>query len=193
MSLVGPSATAPFQALPFWLQATVFGAMFALVIVFSTLMKRDATTMKAGGAGIVAFELAGKTDKAHAILANWGTEGRRAARRDLRLDIGLIVGYAVGLSVAFSSAVAGVAEAAGPCWAAAARLLVWIPLLAGAADLGEDFCLARTLTRYDLSPEDSTKLNGWPRAASILARVKFALLALAVGWAALVLWPLLLP
>ena len=108
------------------------------------------------------------------------------------MDLGLILGYAVGLSVAFSSAVAGVCDVGGPCWAAAARLFVWIPLLAGAADLGEDFCLAMTLT-HDRKLGESSSLNGWPRAASILARVKFSLLALSIGWAALVLWPLLVP
>ena len=69
----------------------------------------------------------------------------------------------------------------------------WVPLLAGAADLGEDFCPAMTLTHCDDNLEGSWKLNGWPRAASILARVKFSLLGLSIGWATLVLWPLLVP
>lgn len=106
MSPAEPCVAAPFESWPFWAQGTLFGAMLAVVVVFSMLMKRDVKAMKAGGAGIVALELAGTADKAHVILTNWGTEGRRAARRDLWLDLGLILGYAVGLSVAFSSAVA---------------------------------------------------------------------------------------
>jgi len=193
MSLAEPCATSPFESWPYWAQAALFAAMLAVVIVFWMLMKPDAKAMKAGGAGIVTLELAGTADKAHVILTNWGAEGRRAARRDLWLDLGLILGYAVGLSVAFSSAVAGVCDVGGPGWAAAAWLFVWIPLLAGAADLGEDFCLAMTLTRYDHKLEEPSKLNGWPRSAFVLARVKFSLLASAIGWAALVLWLLLVP
>jgi hypothetical protein len=193
MRLVGPCVTAPFETWPFGAQAALFGAMLATVIVFMALMKRDAKVMKAGGAGIVALELAGTAEKAHTILANWGIEGRQAARRDLWLDLGLVLGYAVGLSVAFSSAVAGVLDAGGPWWALAARLLAWIPLLAGAADLGENCCLAVSLMRYGQQPDQPSRLNGWPRAASILARAKFTLLVLSIGWAALVLWPLLVP
>jgi hypothetical protein len=193
MRIEAACLTAPFECWPFSTQATLFGAMLAVFVGFSLLMKRDAKVMKDGGAGIVAFELAGTAAKAHVILTNWGEKGRRAVRRDLWLDIGLIVGYAVGLSVAFSSAVAGVFDAAGPCWALTARLFAWLPLLAGAADLGEDYCLARTLTLYNRDPEHATTLSGWPRAASILARTKFTLLALLVGWLALVLWPLLVP
>jgi hypothetical protein len=130
-------------------------------------------------------------EKAQAILTGWGADGRRAARRDLWLDLGLILGYAVGLSVAFSSAVSGVDAAASGCRASAARLFAWVPLLAGAADLAENGCLAPTLASY--AQDDAKKLSGWPHAASVLSRTKFVLLGLSAGWALLVLWPLLVP
>jgi hypothetical protein len=186
-------AAAPFESWPFCAQAALFSATLAVFVVVAMLMSRDAKAMKAGGAGIVTFELAGTADMAHAILTKWGADGRRAARRDLWLDVGLILGYAVGLSVVFSSAVAGVSDAGGPCWAAAARLFAWLPPLAGVADLGEDFCLARTLRAYHRNPKEPSQLNGWPQVASILARAKFSLLAVSAGWAVLVLWPLLIP
>ncbi|OBA87076.1 hypothetical protein A5662_02680 [Mycobacteriaceae bacterium 1482268.1] len=182
---------APFESWAFCAQSALFSAMAMTLVVFTLAMRSNATAMRAGGTGIIGLQRAGSADKAHAILTAWGVDGRRSARRDLWLDLGLIVGYAVGLSVAFSSAVSGIADAAGQWWALAARLFAWLPLLAGVVDIAENGFLAVILARYDEGNPKS--LDGWPRGASVLSRIKFFLLALALGWVALVLWPLLVP
>lgn len=48
---------------------------------------------RAGGPGIVAFELAGNATRAQQIMNAWGDDGRRAARRSLQLDFGYMATY----------------------------------------------------------------------------------------------------
>jgi hypothetical protein len=191
VSAGSPPIAAPFESWHFCTQTALFTAMLAIVVVVNISMKQNAKVLTSGVPGFVALQKAGSAEKAQAILTAWGAKGRHAARRDLWLDLGLILGYAIGLSVAFSSAVSGVDAAAGGCWASAARLFAWAPLLAGAADLAEDGCLAATLASY--AKDDAAKLSGWPHAASIFSTTKFVLLGLSAGWALLVLWPLLVP
>jgi hypothetical protein len=47
----------------------------------------------AGGIGIIPFELAGNASRAEAIMARWGSDGRRAARMSLWLDFWYMVSY----------------------------------------------------------------------------------------------------
>jgi hypothetical protein len=191
MSARSSQIAAPFESWPFCTQTALFTAMLATVIVVKILMKQNGRVLPSGIPGFVALQKAGSAEKAQAILTGWGADGRRAARRDLWLDLGLVLGYAVGLSVAFSSAVSGVDAAASGCWASAARLFAWVPLLAGAVDLAENGCLAATLASY--KQDNAKKLGGWPHAASVLSKTKWVLLGLSAGWALLVLWPLLVP
>jgi hypothetical protein len=48
---------------------------------------------RAGGPGIVPFELAGEAQRADRIMSAWGADGRRAARWSLWLDVGYMLTY----------------------------------------------------------------------------------------------------
>ncbi|MGA8545213.1 MAG: hypothetical protein WB785_08165 [Mycobacterium sp.] len=50
---------------------------------------------RAGGPGIIAFELAGNATRAQRIMSAWGDDGQRAARRSLQLDFGYMTTYGV--------------------------------------------------------------------------------------------------
>ena len=70
-----------------WLLGVVSGVLFlALALI-------DFEIQDSGGPGIVAFEVAGTTDRAQEILAEWGESGKDAARLSLWLDFPYLVAY----------------------------------------------------------------------------------------------------
>lgn len=69
----------------------VAAASFAGYSVIMLLLERP--MRRSGGAGIVAFELAGDVARANQVMTDWGYEGRRAARWSLWLDFGYMLSY----------------------------------------------------------------------------------------------------
>jgi hypothetical protein len=125
---------------------------------------------RAGGAGIVPFELAGTPERARKLMERWGEEGRKAARLSLLLDYPFLVSY-TGLQVA-ACAAAGEVLPAG-------RVVVPLQVAAGAFDAAENTALLGVL-----SGRDGGRL---PAVARTCALAKFALLAVGqlyalAGW-----------
>lgn len=50
--------------------------------------------------GVVPFELSGDQDRVGEILAEWGEDGRDAARESLRIDFGFMLAYGTFLTLA---------------------------------------------------------------------------------------------
>ena len=59
----------------------------------SVMLALERQMHRAGGPGIIAFELAGNATRAQRIMSAWGDDGRRAARRSLQLDFGYMATY----------------------------------------------------------------------------------------------------
>jgi hypothetical protein len=119
---------------------------------------------RAGGAGIVPFELAGTPERSRRMMERWGDDGRRAARISLLLDYPFLVSY-TGLQVA-GCAAAGRVLPAG-------RYVVPTQVAAGAFDAAENTALLGVLSGHDG--------GALPAVARFCALAKFALLG--VGWA----------
>jgi hypothetical protein len=115
--------------------------------MFLTLERR---MRRAGGPGIIAFELAGTPERARDMLDAWGADGRAAARRSLWLDFPFPATYAPLQALACTAAAerfrgltghdraAAAAAAAGP-------ILAWSQLAAALFDYVENASLLLVL------------------------------------------------
>jgi len=54
----------------------------------------------AGGPGIVPFEVTGGQDRAEEIMAEWGEDGKEAARESLWIDFGFLIAYGTFVTLA---------------------------------------------------------------------------------------------
>lgn len=129
--------------------------------------------MQERGPGMVPFELTGGQDRADEILAEWGEEGRDAARESLWIDFGFLVAYGAFLTLALG-AVRDIARERGwPRMAALGGPVVWFGALAAACDAIENVCLLLTLDDAGAA---------FPVLATIFATCKFVLLAIAIAY-----------
>jgi hypothetical protein len=144
------------------------------LVIGGALVALDARMMDAGGPGIVGFELAGSEDRAVEILADWGEDGTDAAKASLWLDYAYIVAYGTFLILA-AGATRDLARRRG--WDRMASFgLVAAPLAAAAAvfDAIENVGLLLAVSEHGGALA--------PRLAQVCAIVKFALLALTIGY-----------
>jgi len=126
---------------------------------------------RAGGPGIIAFELAGTTEKARQMMDAWGKEGRSAARASLILDFPFPPTYALLHALACSAAAETFDERGKGALAAAGSPLGWAQLAAAIFDYAENSALLLVLSgRVD-------------RFSAIARRAALAKLALIyAGW-----------
>jgi hypothetical protein len=145
----------------------------ATLLLLLAMAPSDQRMKDTGGPGIVPFELAGSQDRADEILAEWGEEGRDAARESLWIDFGFLLAYGAFLTLALA-AVRDLARERG--WrrlAAIGAFAVSFGALAAAFDAFEDICLLLTL--------DGTGA-ALPLLATIFAVCKFAFLVAAIAY-----------
>jgi hypothetical protein len=129
--------------------------------------------MTANGPDIVSFELSGGQDRADEILAEWGEDGRDAAREQLWIDYGFMVAYGTFLGLA-AAAVRDLCRRRGLRGLdRAGRVAIWLGPLAACFDALENACLLLTLGGAGAA---------FPLLATIFAATKFALLALAIAY-----------
>ena len=131
------------------------GALALLLAL--VLLAVDARLWDEGGPGIVGFELAGFDGDSEEILAEWGSDGRGAARLSLWLDFPFLAAY-TGF------------------WALAARRLWPVAVAAGVFDALENACLLVVL---------GGSFGAWPVLAAAFAAAKFLCLAVVVGYVAI--------
>jgi hypothetical protein len=118
-----------------------------------------------GGPGIIPFELAGSGFRAEQIMAQWGTEGQRAARVSTWLDFGYMTTYGtlVGLLIERARRRRG-----------HPRALTGLAAVAVAGDAVEGVSLLRVLDRQ--------RVDANARRARGAALIKFAALAGALAY-----------
>ncbi len=153
--------------------ALIASAVVTLAIG-AVLVVLEGRMMDAGGPGIVGFEVAGSQQRAAEILAEWGDEGVDAAKASLWIDYAYILAYGTFLVLA-AAATRDLARRQG--WSRMAALgAAAIAFAVGGAvfDAVEDVGLLLAVNG-----------NGGafaPRLGQLCASLKFALLALAIGY-----------
>jgi hypothetical protein len=143
----------------------------ALLLLWAMSPMED--RMQASGPGMVPFELSGGQDRADEILAEWGEDGREAARDQLWIDYGFMLAYGLFLGLA-AAAVRDLCRARGlERLARAGRVGVWLGPLAAGFDALENACLLLTVDGAGAA---------FPVLATVFAVCKFALLAAALAY-----------
>jgi hypothetical protein len=131
----------------------------------------DERMQDTGGPGIIPFEVTGGQERADEILAEWGEEGKDAARESLWIDFAYLLAYGTFLTLALA-AVRDMARQRG--WrrlAAIGGILVSFGALSAAFDAIENICLLLTIDGAG---------SAFPLLATIFASCKFVLLAIAI-------------
>jgi hypothetical protein len=129
--------------------------------------------MQANGPGMVPFELSGGQERADEILAEWGEDGRDAAREQLWIDYGFMLAYGTLLGLA-GAAVRDRCRGRGlRRLAKAGAAATWFGPLAAGFDALENACLLLTVGGAGAA---------FPLLATIFAACKFALLAAAIAY-----------
>jgi len=146
----------------------------ASLVIGAVLVVLDRRMVEAGGPGIVGFELAGSEHRATQILGEWGDDGIDAAKASLWLDYAFIVAYGTFLVLA-AAATRDLAERRGWQRLAAFGLPVMTCAAAAAAfDAIEDVGLLLAVNQHGGAVA--------PRLSQVCAILKFALLAVTIGY-----------
>lgn len=149
----------------------VFGLGQAVLLV--PLLALERRMKRAGGPGIIPFELAGTPERSRKIMDRWGAEGRSAARLSLLLDFPFLVTYS-GFQAAACAALSDEQRRRGAdALARAGRLIASAQLAAGAFDAAENTALLAILAGRD---------GRLPAVARACARAKFALLVAGLAY-----------
>ncbi len=136
-----------------------FAAYTAVMVVLENRMRAT------GGPGIIPFELAGSGFRAEQIMAQWGSDGLRAARASMWLDFGYMTTYGVLMALLL--------ERARHRWGHP-RALTGIAAVAVAGDAVEGVSLLKVL--------DRDHVDAHARRARAAALVKFAALIGSLGY-----------
>lgn len=129
--------------------------------------------MQANGPGMVPFELSGGQERADEILAEWGEDGRDAAREQLWIDYAFMLAYGAFLGLA-GAAVRDLCRRRGlRRLAGIGEIAIWLGPLAAGFDALENACLLLTVGGAGAA---------FPLLATIFAACKFALLAAAIAY-----------
>ena len=137
------------------------------VLALLAAMQPAEQRMTENGPGMVPFELAGSAERSQEIQAEWGEDGREAARQQLWIDYAFMLAYGAFLVLA-AAAIRDLARSRG--WrrlAAIGALAVPAGGIAAGCDAVENACLLLTLGGA----------GAWaPLTATVFAVAKFALL-----------------
>lgn len=175
-----PRAHGPFASLiaargrgrALWLSGGALGLLSIPMLAF----ERDMT--RAGGCGIIPFELAGSEERAAQIMDRWGRAGRGAARRSLVLDYPFLASYSCLLALTCGVAADALGRRGHTWLAAAGGPIAWGQLAAGGCDAVENAALLAVLAG------GRRRLPGLARAFAVN---KFFLLALGFSYCLLAL------
>jgi len=145
----------------------------ATVLLLLAMSPAERRMTDTGGPGMVPFELTGGQERAGEILAEWGEEGRDAARESLWIDFGFLLAYGTFLTLALAATRDLARERGWRRLAAIGAVVVSFGALGAAFDALENVCLLLTL-------DDAG--SAFPPLATIFAACKFLLLAVAVAY-----------
>jgi len=139
------------------------------MVAFGAAQIPELVTTQNRGTGIIGFELARTSARAHQITREWGSQGRSAAALSLVFDYGFLIFYGLFFAAA-CTAVAQRAKAQGRRrLAGLGRLLAGAALIAALADAFENAALLLVSSGHTNQP--------FPGIAFSFAAIKFTLLA----------------
>src|SRR3954452_17426509 len=136
--------------------------MVALLLAMSPAENRMKDT---GGPGMVPFELSGGQERADEILAEWGEDGRDAAREQLWIDYGFMLAYGAFLGLAGAAVRDRCRRRGLGRLAAAGGIALWLGPVAAGFDALENACLLLTVGGHGAP---------FPSLATVFATCKFA-------------------
>jgi hypothetical protein len=145
----------------------------ATVVLLLAMSPAESRMTDSGGPGMVTFELSGGQDRADEILAEWGEDGRDAAREQLWIDFAFMLAYGSFLTFALA-AIRDLAK--GRDWrrlAGVGGVVAYFGALAAGFDALENICLLLTVGGAGAA---------LPLLATIFAACKFVLLAGAIAY-----------
>lgn len=151
----------------------LIAAGIATLLLLLAMAPAEERMRDAGGPGMVPFELTGGQERADEILAEWGREGRDAARESLWIDFGFLVAYGAFLTLLLAATRDLARERGWTRMAAIGGVAVWFGALAAGFDAVENASLLLTLDGAGAA---------FPVLATAFASCKFALLAAAIGY-----------
>lgn len=143
----------------------------ASVALLAAMAPADQRMQDTGGPGIVPFELTGGEDRAQEILAEWGEEGRSAARQSLWIDFAYLLAYGTFLTLALAATRDLARERGWQRLAWFGQRIVLFGALSAGFDALENIFLLITLDNPD---------SAFPLLATVFASCKFVLLAVAI-------------
>jgi hypothetical protein len=144
----------------------------AMLVLFAVELAYDGQMQDAGHHGIVAFEVAYSSGKAHEILTAWGTDGRHAARLSLWFDFLYLIAYGLFLWLATRALGDALRRRGLVRLATPAAAISVLALVGAASDAVEDIFLLLQL--------GGRALSAGPVLAGGFATLKFACLAIVV-------------
>jgi len=145
----------------------------ASVVLLLAMSPAENRMKDTGGPGMVPFELTGGQDRADEILAEWGDEGRDAARESLWIDFGFLLAYGAFLTLALAATRDLARRRDWRRMATVGAAIVSFGALGAACDAIENVGLLLTLDDAGAA---------FPLLATIFASVKFLLLAIAIAY-----------
>jgi hypothetical protein len=153
----------------------------AAVLLLLAMAPADGRMKDTGGPGIVPFEVAGSQNRAEEIMAEWGDEGRDAARESLWIDFGFLAAYGTFLTLALAAIRDRARERGWRRLAAIGGVAVAFGALCAGFDALENICLLLTLGDAG---------SAFPLMAAIFASLKFFFLAASTAYIAvgLAMW-----
>jgi hypothetical protein len=146
-------------------------ATLALLLVLALLDRR---MQDAGGPGIITFELARTSERAREILADWGADGRSAAKASLWIDYLYLAAYGAFVWLAIGALRDAAARRGMLGFARLGAFAAPLPLVAAACDAVEDAFLLLVLGGHGGSAA--------PALATAFASVKFACIGVALAY-----------
>ena len=143
------------------------------VLLLAAMGPAEQRMRDAGGPGIIGLQVAGSSERAEEILAQWGEDGQDAARESLLIDFGFLLVYGAFLALA-AAATSDQARRQGRRRMAALGPPMVVCAIAGAGcDALENIWLLLVIG-------GDTELA--PVVATAFAVAKFLLLAAAIGY-----------
>ncbi len=144
----------------------------AAAVLFLVLAALDLQMQDTGGPGIAGFELAGSSERATQIMAEWGQTGQDAARLSLWLDFLFLIAYGAFLPLAILAVRDAACRNGWERYARYGMPIALLPIAAAFCDAIEDIGLLLVLDGHGASRA--------PEAATAFALLKFAALAVAL-------------
>jgi len=140
----------------------------ASVLLLLAMSPAENRMKDAGGPGIVPFEVTGGQNRADEIMAEWGEDGKDAARESLWIDFGFLIAYGTFLTLALRAARDAAVKRGWHRLEALGATAIWFGAISAGFDALENACLLLTLGGAGAAA---------PVMATIFASLKFLFLA----------------